>query len=113
MRKLAIIGMALAAAIGATACSSSSKPASSTTQPPSTTAGDLFSKLPTGIQSSKEIKVGSDIEYAPIEFFKEGTTQVEGVDYDLAQAMGAKLGVKFTFVDDTDYPHFKKAPAAE
>src|SRR5262249_225605 len=55
------------------------------------------------IQSTKVIKVGSDIEYAPIEFYKEGTTQTEGLDYDLAQAMGAKLGVTFKFIDDTDF----------
>jgi polar amino acid transport system substrate-binding protein len=55
------------------------------------------------VQSSKELKIGSDIEYAPIEFYKEGTTQVEGVDYDLAQALAAKLGVKVTFIDDTDF----------
>src|SRR5205807_3196970 len=65
--------------------------------------GSLFAKLPSSIQSSKEIKAGSDIEYAPIEFFKEGTQQTQGVDFDLAQAMGAKLGVKITFIDDTDF----------
>src|SRR5205823_5684930 len=84
------------------ACSSSSKPASSNTTPTST-ASDLFSKLPAAIQSSKVIRVGSDIEYPPIEFYKENTTQTEGLDYDLAQAMGAKLGVKFKFIDDTDF----------
>jgi len=82
-------------------CGSSSKKGSGNAS--TTTKSGLFAKLPTAIQSSREIKVGSDIEYAPIEFFKEGTTQVEGVDYDLAQAMGAKLGVKFTFINDTDF----------
>jgi polar amino acid transport system substrate-binding protein len=53
--------------------------------------------------TKSEIKVGSDIEYAPIEFFKEGTQEVQGVDYDLAQAIGHKLGVKMTFVNDTDF----------
>jgi len=43
--------------------------------------------------------VGSDVAYATIEFFKEGTQEVEGVDYDLAQAIGARLGVKVTFVN--------------
>jgi polar amino acid transport system substrate-binding protein len=103
MRRFAVVGVAVAMTVGVAACSSSSKPATSTTQPPTTTAGDLFSKLPAGIQSSKEIKVGSDIEYAPIEFYKVGTTKVEGVDYDLAQAMGKKLGVTFHFIDDTDF----------
>ncbi len=103
MRKFAAIGVIAALAIGVTACGSSSKtPASSTS---TTTAGnaDLFSKLPAANKASKEIKVGSDIEYPPIEFYKEGTTEVQGVDYDLAQAMGKKLGVKFTFINDTDF----------
>ena len=53
--------------------------------------------------TKREIKIGSDIEYAPIEFFKEGTQDVQGVDYDLAQAIGHQLGVKMTFVNDTDF----------
>jgi len=62
---------------------------------------DLGKKLPTSIQQSKEIKVGSDIAYAPVEFYKEGTQEVQGIDWDLAQAMGQKLGVKFTFANTT------------
>jgi polar amino acid transport system substrate-binding protein len=103
MRKFAVVGLVLAITVGVTACSSSSKPSSGGTTTPPTTASALFSKLPANIQSSKKIRVGSDIEYAPIEFYKEGTTQVQGVDYDLAQALGAKLGVKFTFINDTDF----------
>jgi polar amino acid transport system substrate-binding protein len=59
--------------------------------------------LPAAIRTAGEIKIGSDIEYAPIEFFKTGTQQVQGLDYDLAQAMGKKLGVKMTFINDTDF----------
>lgn len=104
MRKFTIVTVAAALIASAAACGSSAKSGSSgsTTTAPAGSAA-LFSKLPPAIQSSKEIKVGSDIEYAPIEFYKENTTQTEGVDYDLAQAMGAKLGVKFNFIDDTDF----------
>jgi len=91
----------------APACSKDSKPKAEATTATSgataTTAGSLFSKLPAAVQSSKMLKVGSDIEYAPIEFFKEGTEEVQGLDYDLAQALGGKLGVKVTFVNDTDF----------
>jgi len=89
----------------APACGKDSKPkaaASSSSSTP-TTGAALFSKLPTAIQSSKQLKVGSDIEYAPIEFYKEGTQQVQGLDWDIAQALGQKLGVTVTFVDDTDF----------
>jgi polar amino acid transport system substrate-binding protein len=69
----------------------------------STTVAPLFEELPQSLRIKREIKVGSDIEYAPIEFFKENTEEVQGLDYDLAQAMGAKLGVKMTFINNTDF----------
>ena len=62
---------------------------------------DIGKKLPSAIQQSKEIKVGSDIAYAPVEFYKEGTQEVQGIDYDLGQALGQKLGVKATFANTT------------
>src|SRR2546423_225565 len=52
---------------------------------------------------AKVLRVGSDIEYAPIEFYKENTKQPQGLDYDLAQALGKKLGATVTFVNDTDF----------
>jgi len=94
--RLSAVVLVLVLVLGA--CGSSKK-----TTAGSSGGGSLFAKLPSSIQSSKEIKAGSDIEYAPIEFFKEGTQQTQGVDFDLAQAMGKKLGVKVTFIDDTDF----------
>jgi polar amino acid transport system substrate-binding protein len=72
---------------------------SKSTSTAASTPSGLFAKLPAAIQASKEIKVGSDVAYAPIEFFKEGTQQVQGVDYDIGQALGSKLGVKVTFLN--------------
>ena len=47
---------------------------------------------------SASVKVGSDAPYPPWEMFVgDSTNQFTGFDYDLAQAMGAKLGVKFEF----------------
>lgn len=69
-----------------------------------TTSGgvsNLGKQLPASIQQSKQIKVGSDVAYAPVEFFKVGTQEVQGIDWDLAQALGSKLGVKFTFSNTT------------
>jgi polar amino acid transport system substrate-binding protein len=104
VRKFTIVTVAAALIASAAACGSSAKSGSSggTTTAPAGSAA-LFSKLPASIQASKQIKVGSDIEYAPIEFFKVGTQQTQGVDYDLGQALGQKLGVKVTFIDDTDF----------
>jgi polar amino acid transport system substrate-binding protein len=73
-----------------------------TTSRPSTAgAGSLKSKLPPAIASAGVVKVGSDVAYAPIEFFKEGTQEVQGLDPDLADALGTKLGVKFQFTNST------------
>lgn len=91
---VAVLGVA---SLVTTACGSDSGKAKG----PSLTA--LGKKLPASIQKSGVIRVGSDIEYPPIEFFKEGTKTVQGVDYDLAQAMGKVLGVKFSFINDTDF----------
>jgi polar amino acid transport system substrate-binding protein len=43
------------------------------------------------------VRVGSDIPYPPWEMYVGETDQVTGFDYDVAQAIGAKLGVKFEF----------------
>ena len=52
---------------------------------------------------AKVLQVGSDIEYAPIEFYKENTQEPQGLDVDLARALGDKLGMTVTFVNDTDF----------
>ncbi len=44
------------------------------------------------------ISVASDIPYAPMELFDD-EDQPTGFDYDLSQAIGAKLGVKMSFED--------------
>ncbi|MBL1095780.1 ABC transporter substrate-binding protein [Streptomyces coffeae] len=61
--------------------------------------GPLFSALPKKIQDAGVIKVGSDINYPPVEFKKNG--QVMGLDPDIADALGKALGVKFEFNNAT------------
>jgi polar amino acid transport system substrate-binding protein len=72
---------------------------------------DLGRRLPQRIRSAREIRVGSDISYAPVEFYDafapdvlerpvgEPEPQVRGIDPDLATELGRKLGVRFTFVN--------------
>jgi polar amino acid transport system substrate-binding protein len=43
------------------------------------------------------VVVAADIPYMPWEGFVEGTDQPTGFDYDLSQALAAKLGVPFEF----------------
>ncbi|GAA1901123.1 ABC transporter substrate-binding protein [Streptomyces sodiiphilus] len=60
----------------------------------------LWDLLPADIQEAGRIKVGSDIDYAPIEFYDEND-EVAGIDPDIAAAMGEKLGVEFVFENGT------------
>lgn len=45
-----------------------------------------------GSSSSGALKVGSDIAYPPVEFYKEGTKEVQGIDYELCQAIAKEMG---------------------
>src|SRR5215213_1656244 len=72
---------------------------------------DLGRRLPQRIRSAREIRVGSDVSYAPVEFYDafapdvldrpvgEPEPQVRGIDPDLATELGRQLGVRFTFVN--------------
>lgn len=71
----------------------------------------LGRQLPPQIRSDREIRVGSDISYAPLEFFDalapdvldrpsgEPDPGVQGIDPDLATELGRRLGVRLTFVN--------------
>ncbi len=65
-----------------------------------TSQAPLFDKLPEKIRSAGVIKVGSDIAYAPVEFYDEND-QVAGIDPDLADALEKQLGVEFEFTNGT------------
>jgi len=45
------------------------------------------------------LQAGSDIAYAPIEFFQEGTQNAQGLDIDLANAMAEEMGVTAEFTN--------------
>jgi len=45
------------------------------------------------------LQVGSDISYAPIEFYEEGTQNAQGLDVDLANALAEELGVRAEFIN--------------
>jgi polar amino acid transport system substrate-binding protein len=72
---------------------------------------ELGRRLPQEIQAARQIRVGSDISYAPVEFYDafapdvldrpvgEPEPQVRGIDPDLANELGRRLGVRFSFVN--------------
>lgn len=48
-------------------------------------------------RASGVFRVGSDISYAPLEFYAHGSTHVEGFDRDLAAAIAARLGERLVY----------------
>ncbi|SEE22661.1 polar amino acid transport system substrate-binding protein [Streptomyces sp. 2231.1] len=58
----------------------------------------LHDALPATIKKSSTVRVATDVPYPPFEMFvKEGGSELTGLDYDLGQALAAKLGVRFVF----------------
>lgn len=58
----------------------------------------LHDALPAAIKDAGVVRVATDVPYPPFEMFaKEGESELTGLDYDLGQAVGARLGVRFTF----------------
>lgn len=59
------------------------------------TLNDLGKRLPSKIQDRGKLVVGSDIAYAPMEFYKEGTEESDGVDVEVCGAIAAQFGPAF------------------
>ena len=85
----AMASLGVAIALATAGCGST---AANSTPPAAKPA--LFQKLPDSIQKSGVIKNGSDFNYAPMDYTAPDGTTFTGLDYDLAQAIGDKLGVK-------------------
>jgi polar amino acid transport system substrate-binding protein len=105
-RRLHVAGTLAVAALLAAACGSSSsggtQGVSSQPGPGSSSAAAgvdsaLAAKLPAALKSAGVVKVATDASYAPNEFFKSDNKTIQGMDVDLGEAIGAKLGVKFQF----------------
>lgn len=52
----------------------------------------LGQRLPESIRQRGTLVVGSDMAYAPMESFKPGTEEPEGVDIDLCQSIASRFG---------------------
>ncbi|MFH8576483.1 ABC transporter substrate-binding protein [Streptomyces zaomyceticus] len=58
----------------------------------------LHAELPADIRSSGVVRVATDVPYPPFEMYEsEDSKQITGIDFDLGQALGARLGVRFDF----------------
>jgi polar amino acid transport system substrate-binding protein len=104
---LAIVAVLVVAGCGSSSSSSSTSPTAAASASASTggwTSADLSSitadpalaaGLPSGMTS---IRVASDIPYPPWEYYDPATSKnPAGFDYDLSQAIGAKIGVPVSF----------------
>lgn len=64
-------------------------------------AAPLFSELPQDIQDAGVIKVGSDIAYAPMEYYDTDGSTVLGFDKELTDLLAEQLGVEFEWNNAT------------
>ena len=108
---LAVVAAAAVSGCGSsTSSSSSSSPstaASASSGAGSWTTADLQAlqvdpslkpMLPSSIISSNNLRVASDIPYPPWEYYDPPTSKnPAGFDYDLSQAIGAKIGIPTSF----------------
>ncbi len=91
-KTLASVG--IVAALALSGCSAAAAPVAS--EDPATTAdvdATAAAMLPAKYKEAGIIKAASDIPYPPMEMFDENQN-ITGFDHDLAQVLGAKLGVK-------------------
>ena len=95
--------LTLAAALVLSACGGSSSGDNPTVSAPSSSSGGapLAALLPQAIRNAGVLKVGSDVAYAPVEFFDTDGKTVIGIDPDLGKALEAQLGVKLQFQNGT------------
>ena len=92
-RLASIVAVAAAVLVLFAACGGEEKKAENTPSGSATSAAKV-AELQDGV-----LQVGSDISYAPIEFFEEGTQNAQGLDVDLANALAEELGVRAEFIN--------------
>jgi polar amino acid transport system substrate-binding protein len=95
-----LLPLAAVAALALSACGSSSS-GDNPTISASGTGAPLAASLPQAVRDAGVLKVGSDVAYAPVEFFDTDNKTVIGIDPDIAKALEAQLGIKLTFQNAT------------
>ncbi|MEV4556042.1 ABC transporter substrate-binding protein [Kitasatospora sp. NPDC049285] len=72
-------------------------------------AADLHKLLPEPVRKAGVLRIAADLNYAPVDFKNQGG-KPDGLDPDLAQALGEALGVQVQF---TDTPFEKLIPGLQ
>src|SRR3990170_7636504 len=93
---LILLVLALAAVLAFAACKDDEKTGKTPSASPTPAAIDI-SGVPE--LADGKLLIGSDIAYAPLEFYQTGTETPDGLDVDLAKAIAEALGVQVEFVN--------------
>src|ERR1700727_1201613 len=105
MRKLlAAVGAAalvlvVLAGCGSSSSSSSSSSSASTPTGASSANASLVAQVPAAIKSKGTLNVATEAQYAPNEFIAPDGHTVIGMDAELMEAIGGKLGLKVNLVN--------------
>ncbi|MDH6116387.1 ABC transporter substrate-binding protein [Kitasatospora sp. GAS204B] len=67
---------------------------------PVVTGPGLLAQLPKELRTAGVLRVGSNLNYAPVDFKDPGTNQPSGLDIDLIDALGNYLGLRIQLVDE-------------
>jgi len=98
----ALTAVVAVAGCGSSSSSSSSSGASPTASTPATgTIATVAALVPASVKSKGTYTVAADASYAPNEFVGSDGKTVQGMDADLAQALGAAMGLKVAVVNQT------------
>jgi polar amino acid transport system substrate-binding protein len=96
---MVIMIVALAVVLAAGVGCGGDESTSGTTTPATGEGTDIASLVPAEIRSKGTLIVAADATYAPNEFIGEDGKTVEGMDPDLAQALGEVLGLEIEVVN--------------
>lgn len=103
LKKSAIIALSVSAMLVFSGCSGGSTPEDTSTKPAAAADSKLNAMLPQEIRDAGELTVGISPSFYPNAYYPTGSETLEGIDPDLLNAMGEKLGVKIKFVT-ADFP---------
>ncbi len=96
-----LLPVATAALLLTSACGGSSGGSGASGTGATLEAAPLASLLPQAIREKGKLIVGSDVAYAPVEFFDTDGKTVRGIDADLAAAIGKQLGITLELQNGT------------
>ncbi len=93
---------ALVLAGGLSACAGSDQTTASSAAPTTVnTSAPLYAQLPQSVKDKGSIQVGSDIAYAPMEYYDTDGKTVLGFDKELGDLLATELGVPLVFNNAT------------